>query len=103
MVFRPPGLARWSWCSDLLAEAGSALRDSLVGHGVPTSSPRRALPSGTRSSVMVFRPPRRGGLCPPGLARRSSEVALALAVLHRRLGELVVGAGRAALGDPCGR
>ena len=28
MVFRPP---RRSWCSDLLAEAGSALRDSLVG------------------------------------------------------------------------
>ncbi len=34
---------------------------------------------------------------------RSSEVALALAVLHRRLGEAIVGSGRAPLGDAAGR
>src|SRR5262245_4435835 len=40
---------------DLLAEAGSALRASLLGS--------------------AMRPPRRGGLRPPGLARRSLEPA----------------------------
>src|SRR3954452_686661 len=33
-------------------------------------------------------------------SRAASEVALALAVLHRSLGEAVVGAGRAAFGQP---
>ena len=53
------------------------------------------LPSSTEP--MVAKRSRRCAARTPGNA---SEVALALAVLHRRLREAVVGAGGAALGDP---
>ena len=80
---------------------------------VPRAGPRRSAWSrraGGRSAWTCRRRPSRRWRSGAARIRRlggsvrrpPSEVALALAVFHRRLGDAVVGAGRAALGDARG-
>src|SRR3954453_1618142 len=58
------------------------------------------LPSSTEPAVASRRSPERGGGAPWPLELPLLEVARNLAILHGGLGDLVVGAGLAALGDP---
>src|SRR6476469_8776821 len=104
----------WSASTDLVSYSSRPTSVDLPSSTLPAvASLRRSLmtlPRPARPTIFPWQRTNRLS-CSLGLARksrscgkfrklRSSEVALPLAILHGRLGEAVVGAGRAALGEP---